>query len=133
MTAAMQRVAFQLASLLEAALPADEKLPAAELLERGAKLTRSEEIAPYMKLSMEIVAKAGRGEAPYGDIAGAFVDGFMVWVEARLDTEDLNQRRAEAALILTLIDGLAVVSLGVEAADLDAAISIAVTKFKAAL
>lgn len=130
LTAVMGRVAFELAGHLEAALPAGERLPPAQLLERGAALTTGDAVAPYMKLSMEIVAAAGRGEAPYAQIASGIIGGFLAWVEARLETPDETRRRAQAAMILTVIDGLAVLSTGLEKHDLDAAVSVAIAALK---
>ena len=122
MTAVLRRVALDLAVRLNDAMPESERLAPAALLEKGAALTRGRALQPYMRVSTEIAALAGRGEQPYASVASEIMGGFLAWVENRLSTEDKRQRKAEAAMLLAFIDGLAVISVGTKKAELDSAV-----------
>ena len=75
-----------------------------------AKLAQGDELRPYMTVWIETVAAASRGQEPYTEIAASIAKTFLAWMEARLDTPDAKQRKADAAMILAMVDGLAVLS-----------------------
>ncbi|HWA63137.1 MAG TPA: TetR/AcrR family transcriptional regulator [Caulobacteraceae bacterium] len=114
LAAALERVAAQLAGRLEAAVPAGTVLPASKLIAVAAVLTTEDEMRPYMRLWIEVVAAAARGEAPFVEIARQIAAGFMQWIEARLvpgQPDDPEARQAAAAAILAAIDGLALLEV----------------------
>ena len=104
LAAALGRVAGRLAETLERAAP--EPAEPATLLRTLWNVARSDEVAPHMRLWLELSAQAARGEEPHRAIAGAIADGFLAWVDARLAVEDPEERAAQAALLLATVDGL---------------------------
>lgn len=113
LTEVLMHISAELAKHLDAAIPETEKLSPSKLLEIGAKLTSSPELQPYMHVSIEIAAAAGRGEEPYASVAKQMINGFLSWTEARLNTEDEVKRKVQAAMILAVVDGLSILSLGI--------------------
>ena len=111
LSAAMAAVAAQLAAQLAAAMPGDALLAPRELVAAAAQFTVRPETRPVMRLWIEVVAAAARGEAPFPQLAWEIAAGFIGWAEARLDPAGLSDPRATAAGIIALIDGLAVVAV----------------------
>jgi AcrR family transcriptional regulator len=110
----MQRIAAELAGDLAAAVPAGAGMPAARLIAVAAGLIGQARIRPYMRLWIEVVAAAVRGEAPFAEIAQQIAAGFMHWIESRLDPEepgDPDARQALAAAVLAVIDGIALLEV----------------------
>ena len=122
MTALMTRLAEDLARQLETALPADVRLAPAELFRKGATLTIGAELQPYMQASLDIAALASRDEEPYARVSKAILAGFLSWIEMRLEGGDARSKKIQAAMILAMIDGLAVVSQGLKKAEIKRAI-----------
>lgn len=114
LSAAMQRIAAQLAGMLAGAVPEGTALPAAGLVALVAELTTGEPMRPYMALWIEVVAAAAREEAPFADIARQIAAGFLQWIEARLapgQPADPAARQAVAAAVLAVIDGMALLEV----------------------
>lgn len=116
--AALQAVAAELAEALEAAIPAEPKLSSAALIAKTAALALEPSVRPFMSLWIQIIAAASRQEAPYPAIAGVIAAGFGDWVQARLACTDERDLRAQAAAVIAIADGLALVgaSMGEERA-----------------
>lgn len=112
LAAAMERIAGELAGQLASAVP-EEALPAPELIALAAGLVTGEAMRPYMRLWIEVVAAAARGEAPFVDIAAAIAGGFLQWIEARLAPPPGGPaaRQAAAAAVLAVLDGLALLEV----------------------
>lgn len=123
MTAVLMRSASDMAEALNAALPATRPLPPGALLAKGAELTNSDAMRPYMRLSTDIAAYAGRGKEPYTSVANAIIEGFINWIEQRLDTVDPKKKKAQAAMLLAIIDGFGVLSAGVQKPVIDNALN----------
>jgi len=100
------RIADGFAEGLDAALPATPMPPEA-LLAAASRLVRSPAMQPSMRLWLDIAAAAARQQPPFPDIAQRILDQFMTWLEARIDCPPGPQRRQQAALLLAVIDGLA--------------------------
>ena len=111
LAAAMAAVAAGLAEQLESAVPATALLSARTLAAAAARFTIGPAVRPYMRLWIEVVAAAARGEAPFPQLARQIADGFIAWTEARLDSTGLADPRATATGIVALIDGLAVIAV----------------------
>jgi AcrR family transcriptional regulator len=109
--AAMARVAAQMSGGLAAALPEGTALPPGELVVLAARLTSGEEMRAFMRLWVEVIAAAARGEEPFVGIAGQVVAGFRAWLAPRLDVPPGTDREALAGAIIALIDGLALVDI----------------------
>jgi len=108
---AMARLAADMAERLASALPETERLSPAVLSARAARLVIDDAYRPFMRLWIEAVAAAARGEAPFVDIARQIGGGFLVWLETRLDPATTPDPPGAAAAILALLDGLALVEV----------------------
>lgn len=111
LAAALMQVAVSLTAQLEAALPLTTPRQPRALAAAAAQMTISPELRPYMRLWIEVVAGAARGEAPFPQLAGQIAGGFIAFVEARLDTANVPEPRATATAIVAMIDGLAIIAV----------------------
>lgn len=118
MTAVLGRVAEQFTGALNLAMPA-HRVPAEQLLMQTSTLIRSAEMRPIMQLWLEMVAAAARQEPPFPAIATSVLRQLMDWMEARLEGEPGSDRRRHAALLLALVDGIALFDMtgGTDEAD----------------
>lgn len=110
MACVIGRLADGFAAGLDAALPADP-LPPHELLCVASELARSPAMRPSMRLWLEIGAAAARNEAPFPAIAAQILDQFLGWLDARIAGPPGPERQRQAALMLALIDGIALFDL----------------------
>ncbi len=129
MTEVLLRASAQMAAQLDAIVPADQRLSFNDLIRMGIEIAQSDDFQPFMQLSIEILARAGRGEQPYQRTSQLIIEGFRDWIEQRLDTPDPAQRRGQALMVLALIDGLAVVSPGLERSDIADLMAVLVQPF----
>ena len=97
-------VAGRLQAELGAAAP-DARAPS-ELAPALWSVLQGPQMKPAMALWLEISAAAVRGQAPFVEIAAQIAEGFLDWVEARLEVPAGADRRAVAALVLGGLDGL---------------------------
>ena len=109
--AALWKIAGDLTGLLEASLPMGMKLAPEALLKETTGLVTDARTKPFFRLWTELVAAAARNEAPYKLIVANIAEGFLGWIESRLDVETDEARRATAAMILAMIDGLALLEI----------------------
>lgn len=114
LSAVMARVAGELAMRLADAIPDTAPLKPAELVRRAAAFTTGPEMRRFMRLWVEVVAAAARGEAPFPAIVAQVMGGFRLWVDARLDLPPGADREGTAAAIIAVIDGLALVDICAE-------------------
>lgn len=114
LSAVMTRVAGELAMRLAEAIPGDTPLKPAELVRRAAAFTTGPEMRRFMRLWVEVVAAAARGEAPFPAIVAQVMAGFQLWVDSRLDLPAGADREGTAAAIIAVIDGLALVDICAE-------------------
>lgn len=110
LTATLTRISEALVEALDAALP-DERVPPDILLMRALELTRSPTVQPSIRLWLEIVTAAARGQAPFAELAAQILKGFLGWLEQRLDVAEHEQRAEAAAHILATVDGIALYDL----------------------
>lgn len=111
LAAAMARVAEELAAALSTALPAGERWRPVELVQLAGEFTTRPEMRRFMRLWVEVVAAAARGERPFGEIAEQIMAGFREWVDARLQLPAGADRAAIASAVIAVIDGLALVDI----------------------
>lgn len=110
LTTSLTRIAQDLVAALDAALP-DERVAPDVLLTQALQLMRNPTVQPSIRLWLEIVTSAARGQAPFPELSAQILQGFLSWLEQRLDVVD-DQRRAEtAAYILATVDGIALYDL----------------------
>ncbi|HEX4849026.1 MAG TPA: TetR/AcrR family transcriptional regulator [Novosphingobium sp.] len=111
LTAVMARVAGELTVRLAAAIPEGEPLGPGELVRRAASFTTGTEMRRFMRLWVEVVAAAAKGEQPFVAIASQIMAGFRAWVDSRLALPPGADREAMAAAIIAVVDGLALVDI----------------------
>lgn len=115
MTAALVHLADRLeATLSEAAVPV--RASAETLFVRVGHQVLDEAFWPYMRLWLEIAARAGAGEAAYRDAAKVIASGFLSWITHQLDAP-ADRHAADAARLFAQIEGLIIL----KAAGLDEA------------
>ncbi len=103
--AALQTVSVRLAAVLAGALPPGPGQRPDRVLIELAQVVRGPALRPYMRLWLELVTYAARGEEPYRSVAGGIVDGFVTWIASRIGLPDDAARHAAASRILAVIDG----------------------------
>jgi len=108
----MARLAGSMSERLDAAIPEDARLAPAMLAAKAARIVIDPEFMPYMRLWLEVVAAAGRGEPPFAQISAEVMQGFLQWIEQRLLPIDADSAPGQAAGILALVDGLVLVEIG---------------------
>ena len=116
----LQRIGAELTGELEAAIPPSPKLSTQALIAATAAMVRSPDVQPFMRLRIEVIAAAARDQAPYAAIAEQIGAGFLAWIEMRL-ADDEPDKPATAAMILAMIDGLALLDVCSDAAAADRA------------
>jgi len=108
---ALQTVSARLAAELSSALPAWPLRAPETLLAELAAIIRGPDLRPYMRLWLEVVIFAARGEQPYLTVAGAVADGFVALAAARIDLPDEPARQAAAVRLIALLDGALLLDL----------------------
>lgn len=88
------------------AIVAPEPKPPEQLAPALWSILQGPDMRPVMALWLEISAAAARGQTPFASVAGQIADGFVAWVEARLEAPPGADRAALAALVLGTLDGL---------------------------
>jgi AcrR family transcriptional regulator len=106
LTAALERIAADMAAGLESAIGPEPRAFSALLRELRAA-TRVPAFARYMQLWLEVASRAARGEPPYPAVGEAIGRGFLDWAAARLQVERGEDPQARATLLLAILDGLA--------------------------
>jgi AcrR family transcriptional regulator len=107
MAAAMERVAEELKTRLDAAR-APEPLAEEALTTRLVLMVLDDAVWPFMQLWLEIVAKGARGDPLFRETGERIGAGFLDWIAAQSDAPTEAGRRAVAARLLPVLDGLIV-------------------------
>ncbi|MEM6535218.1 MAG: TetR/AcrR family transcriptional regulator [Pseudomonadota bacterium] len=106
----LQHLGGALTGELEAAIPPTPKRSSQAMIAAASAMVRSPDVQPFMRLWIEVIAAAARDQAPYAQIAQQIGAGFLAWIEARL-SDDEPDKPATAAMILAMIDGLALLEV----------------------
>lgn len=112
--AALERIAARLVAQLSA-LSAPHPVPADALRPRLMDLAQADGTWPFLRLWLQIAARAAQGDALYAGVGNAIGRGFLDWIAAQIDAPDDTARRSEAARLLVVIEGLVLL----KALDLD--------------
>jgi AcrR family transcriptional regulator len=107
----LSRIALEMTVLLTDAIPENANLPPVDFIAAATAVTQAPVMRPYMRLWIEIIAVAARGEQPYSAVANQVTTGFLGWIETRLAGEASETKRATAAMIFAMIDGLAILDM----------------------
>lgn len=111
LAATMGRIAMGATGAIALAMPEAEKLKPAAFVARAAQLTTGPDMRQFMRLWIEVVAAAAKGEAPFVAIAAQIMAGFQHWVDVRLDAPAGADREALVAAIIAVVDGLALIDV----------------------
>jgi AcrR family transcriptional regulator len=85
--------------------------PPAKVMRDTADFMALPGVAPFRAVWADILARGGRDEAPFGDIARRLVEGAVGDIEARLTIADVKSRRRMAGAILAAIEGVWLVGM----------------------
>ena len=69
------------------------------------------QIAPFMKIWAEVIARGARGEQPYRKVAGATVSAWLRWIEGRIGLPADGAQRNKAAAILAIVEGVTLLEM----------------------
>jgi AcrR family transcriptional regulator len=122
MAATLERIAARMTALLVAAAP-PQPLPYAQLRTALAAQLRDPALWPYMRLWLDMAARAAHGDALYARIGESIGRGFLAWAGDQLACAAAD-RAGLAARLLTEIEGMVLLtSLGLGDA-VDAALGL---------
>ncbi len=111
MAATLECVAARMVVLLGANTAATP-LPFDALRARLVPIVLDDTLWPFMRLWLEMAARAGQGDALYREIGGQIGRGFLAWGSAQLDSEDPAR---DAARLLVTVEGMVLLkSVGLE-------------------
>lgn len=111
LSATLSLIASNMAATLAAALPEDKMFTPGELLQQAAAMTTQTTMSRFMRLWIQVVAAATKGETPFTTIAAQLLEGWQLWVESRLILPSDKDRRAVSLAIIAAIDGLALIDI----------------------
>jgi AcrR family transcriptional regulator len=118
---AMSAIAADFSASLDTVLPEGETAATPVLLDMLTQMALSDQTRPLMRLWLEATAAAARGEAPFVAITRKIAEGFLLWIEGRLDLVSGTQRAERAAMILAMVDGLVLLEVCTSTATAQAA------------
>lgn len=118
---ALTQLALQLRAALDEEVPEGVRLSVEDLVHRLRAATAGANVAPYMRVWLELTSLAARGRDPFGPVARAICEAFLQWIATRLKPGLAD----DAPLVLCLIDGAAPLSL----AGLGTAVDAGVRRF----
>ena len=104
-------IASDLMETLNIAIPADTRLPTRALVAKVSGLTLAPATKPYFRLWTEAIAGVVRDPEQFETIVKTIASGFLGWIESRLEGGTPASRTADAAMILAMIDGLALLEI----------------------
>ena len=110
----LEHATQRLADALARSAPAAPQ-PYNELLNTIWKIVGGKALRPYMRLWLDIAARAARDEPPYKAVGGQIAQGFVGWIGSLLAVGNAQLRGVQAARLLLHIEGLLVL----EAVGLD--------------
>ncbi len=109
-TATLLRISERMTELLRSLEKAPRSTPGA-LMEMVLTVFAAKEFAPFLRIWTEVIARGGRGEAPYNAISRLIVERWVAWTEARLLPETHGHAHAVAISLLAMIDGLTLLEM----------------------
>ncbi len=111
LSASLERVGAEMIGGLAQAMPDGRVFQVDAFIQRASAFASQPEMRNFMKLWIEVIAAASRGELPFVAISGQIIEGFQAWVESRLDLPAGADRAGLALAIIALIDGLALIDI----------------------
>lgn len=111
MAAALTRVAERMLALLDAAAP-PAPLPPALLRDHLAPLLGDAAVQPFMRVWLDMAARAAQGDMAVRTIGGGIGAGFLDWLGRHLAVEDGERAGAAARLLIEIEGTVLLASLG---------------------
>lgn len=121
LSAATTLVATQSVASLAGAIPEGIRLPPRQMIPLAVQLTRGPQMRSFMRLWVEMIAAAAKGEEPFLTISTQVMAGLTQWLAERLELPTGADPHATAAVIIALIDGLALVDICSSQTEMQAA------------
>lgn len=112
--ATLDRIAARLMTQLTQ-LTSPQPVPATVLEPALLDMALDEAVWPFLRLWLQIAARAAQGDAFFQSVGGQIGRGFIDWIAAQLDAPNEATRQCEAARMLVAIEGLVLVkSIGLD-------------------
>jgi AcrR family transcriptional regulator len=108
---ALQTIGARFAAILTNIIPQEPRRSPEILLAEFASVILGPQLRPYMRLWLEVVIYASRGEEPYLTVSGRIADGFVALVAGMIDHPDEAGRQAKAARLIAILDGAILLDL----------------------
>jgi AcrR family transcriptional regulator len=103
--ATLERVSERLAHLLDAR--SDKALlPLDQLQAKLFARLEADDLRPYIRLWLEIVSVAARGDPTLSNVGERIARGFLAWGAAELNSATPEQRAIDAAKLLVRVEGM---------------------------
>jgi AcrR family transcriptional regulator len=103
--AAVTELAVRLDAVLEDHRVTGQR-PPAEVMRDTAAFLALPGLRPFRAVWADILARGGRGEPPFAEIARAQIEGAIASLESQLAVDDPAERRRMAGAILAAIEGV---------------------------
>lgn len=130
LTTVLEHLAQKMTVEMNAAIPEGQLFDPGVLFAQAATVVSDDSFRPYMRLGIEISAAAIRGEERFSNLSKGIAAGFILWLEGRLATKNAIERKAQAAMILGMLDGLAILDVCTEPEDRNRALQAMITSYK---
>ena len=104
-TAVLEQISARLVQLIDTHT-AREPLPVDELRRQFADILFQDELWPYMRIWLQVAARAAMGDAFYRGVGEQIGRGFLEWGKAQLKSENAAQLEIDAARLLVSMEGM---------------------------
>lgn len=109
--AALERVAARMVAMLDAVAPS-APLPPAALRDHLAPLLGDAAVWPYLRLWLDMAARAAQGDALVRSVGERIGAAFLDWLALHLDVADDDRRGAAARLLIEIEGTVLLTALG---------------------
>ncbi|MGY6770062.1 TetR/AcrR family transcriptional regulator [Komagataeibacter sp. NFXK3] len=103
--AVLQEISARLSHLL-AGHSTGPRLSPGQFLTRVLALAHEADVAPFMKVWTDVIARGARGMQPYDSVAREVVRAWMAWIDSRLTAPPTGAQPGRAAAILSIVEGI---------------------------
>jgi AcrR family transcriptional regulator len=110
LVAVLARISERLGRILEGYSSAATVTPA-RFLAGTLGLLGDPQIAPFMRIWSEVIARGARGEEPYRKVARKMVSDWLRWIEGRLGLPADGRQRSKAAGLLAIVEGVTLLEM----------------------
>jgi AcrR family transcriptional regulator len=104
-TAVLEQISARLVALMSQRT-ASEPLPLDDLRRQLAALLFEDALWPYMRIWLQVAARAGMGDAFYRGVGEQIGRGFLDWGKMQLKADSAAQREVDAARLLVSMEGM---------------------------